>query len=222
MIYIFSQPLFLFGYIGISFQQESPGKVLAIMSVVYVFSFCYFHRPGAVFSVFHVKGIAGKVHTVEGHVYAHGLGEAAGAGGKEFFLCLVSSLFHEVQAFQWFQGADKDGAGLAFMAADEIEAGIHAVNEVYVGMATFAKDNSCPGCEAFEYMGPVVFVSLIGFPIGFTFYNTTGGDAFWRVSDDDGAYQFWAVVTASPRKSSLSHFISRLPACPYPGSWADP
>lgn len=78
MIYIFSQPLFLFGYIGISFQQESPGKVLAIMSVVYVFSFCYFHRPGAVFSVFHVKGIAGKVHTVEGHVYAHGLGEAAG------------------------------------------------------------------------------------------------------------------------------------------------
>lgn len=37
MISIFSQP-FLFGYIGISFQQESPGKVFAISGVVYVFS----------------------------------------------------------------------------------------------------------------------------------------------------------------------------------------
>ena len=190
MIYIFSQPLFLFGYIGISLQQESPGKVFSISGVVYVFSFGHFNGPGAVFSAFHVKGISGEIHTVEGHVDAHGLGETAGAGGKELFLSLVSSFFHEVQAFQGFQGTDKNGAGLAFMAADEIEAGIHAVNEVYVGMTPFAEDDSCPGCEAFEYMGPVVFVSLIDFPVGFTFYNTTGSDAFWRASNNDGAYQF--------------------------------
>ncbi len=93
MIYIFSQPLFLFGYIGISFQQESPGKVFAISGVVYVFPFCRFNGPGAVFSAFHVKGVAGEVHAVEGHIDAHGLGEAAGAGGKELFLSLVSSFF---------------------------------------------------------------------------------------------------------------------------------
>ena len=93
MIYIFSQSLFLFGYIGISLQQESPGKVFAISGVVYVFPFCRFNRPGAVFSAFHVKGVSGEIHTVKGHVYAHGLGEAAGAGGKELFLSLVSSFF---------------------------------------------------------------------------------------------------------------------------------
>ena len=210
MIYIFSQPLFLFGYIGTSLHQESPGKVFAISGIVYIFPFGHFNGPGAVFSAFHVKGVSGEIHTVKGHVYAHGLGEAAGAGGKEFFLCLVSSLFHEVQAFQGFQGTDKDGAGLAFMAADEIEAGIHAVNEVYVGMTPFAEDDSCPGCEAFEYMGPVVFVSLIDFPVGFAFYNTAGSDSFGRTSDDDGTYQFLGCSDSITKKvfSFPFHFTS--------------
>ena len=175
---IISSLLFSFRYIGAPFQEEAPGEVFAPDGVVYVFPFCNFQGPGAFFSCFHVEGISGKVHAVIGHVDAQGLGEAAGAAGEEFFFCLVPSFFHKVQSFQRFQGADEDGAGLAFVAADKVEAGVHAVDEVDVGMAAFSENDSGPGSEAFEYVGAVVFMALVCFAVGFAFHDAAGGDAF--------------------------------------------
>lgn len=93
---------------------------------------------------------------VQGSRNAEGLAEATRTGGQGRRLCtgLEPAVgCHGGQAFQWFESADQDAAGLALRLAGDIEAGMKAVDEIDVRMAGRPEEDLGARCAAGGGMG---------------------------------------------------------------------
>ena len=112
---------------------------------------------------------AGYVKIVFGQGDAHGLAEAAGAGAEELWVCggwEAPEAGHRFEAGYGLEGADEDAAGLAFGLAGEVEAVVHAVDEVDVGEAGRPEEDCVARGFADEAVGGGVGEAEVGFDFG--------------------------------------------------------
>ena len=109
----------------------------------------------------------GKVEAVvSGAGDGHGLAEASGAGGEQARTGIgrkVAAAGHGGESGDGFEGADEDAAGFAVRLAGDIEAVIHAIDEVNVGMAGRAEEDSIAGGFSGEGVGGRVVGAEVGF-----------------------------------------------------------
>ncbi len=112
---------------------------------------------------------AGDVDVVFGEGDAQGLAETAGAGAEELRLYgdgEAAEARHRFKACNGLEGADEDAAGLAFGLAGEVEAVVHAVDEVDVGESGRAEEDGVAGGLADEAVGGWVGEAEVGFDFG--------------------------------------------------------
>ena len=128
-----------------------------------------------------------------------GLAEFAWAAG-EFCAgdvgCELAVEGHFRQAEQGFERADEDGAGHAFRLAGDVDAVVHAVDEVDVGVAGFAEHDGVAGRDAAKAVGGRVGDGAVRAVVGFDFDDATGEPAVCGAPGEELAEQtrrdgFW-------------------------------
>lgn len=169
-------------------QGEAPGEIFAAGGVVDVFPFRDFDLAGC--AVFHPQGAGHEVRTVEGAVDGHGEAEAARAAGKERAPRFRPPLPDERQPFHRLARPEKDAARGAFGVAADVEAAVHAVDEINVRAAGLAEDHFRPRRASPERMGPVVGLPFKAAAVGFRLRNADRCTAFRRFPDEERADQF--------------------------------
>lgn len=141
-----------------------------------------FPRAGGVEDV---EGAAGEVLVVVRPGDSQGLGEFGGAGCE---VGAVAPFAHEVLAGEGLEGADEDAAGGAVGFSDDVEALVHAVDEIDVSVAGRAED----GLRSCGEAGGGMSREIVLAEVSFHFDDAAGGFAMneglaeERAGDFDG------------------------------------
>jgi len=109
---------------------------------------------------------AGYVEAVLGEGDCHGLAEAAGTGAEQLWVCggwEAAEARHGLEPFDGLEGADEHAAGLAGWLAGEVQAVVHAVDEIDVGEAGRTEEDGVAGGFADEGVGGWVVEAEVGF-----------------------------------------------------------
>ncbi len=112
---------------------------------------------------------AGYVEAVFGQGDTEGLAETAGSGAEEIWFGgggEAAEAGHGFEAGDGLEGADEDSSGLAVGLAGEVEAVVHAVDEVDVGEAGRAEEYRVARGLADEGVGGWVGEAEVGFDFG--------------------------------------------------------
>src|ERR1039458_6424714 len=88
---------------------------------------------------------------------------------------------HELEPSDWFEGANEDASRDAGWFADQVEALIHPIDEVHIGVARRPKDDLGARSNAARGVGGLVVCAQVGFG----FDDDAGGGAV----DEDFAEQ---------------------------------
>jgi len=92
---------------------------------------------------------------------------AAGEFGARGAGCELAVQGHFRLAEHGFEGADEDGAGQAFRLAGDVDAVVHAVDEVDIGVAGLAEHDGVAGRDAAEAVGCGVGDGAVRAVVGF-------------------------------------------------------
>jgi hypothetical protein len=80
---------------------------------------------------------------------------------------------HGGDSRDWLERANQNTTGLAWGLADEVEAFVHAVDEIDVGVAGFAEHDA----GAIGDAAPTMSSAVVDAQVGFHFYDPSGGFA---------------------------------------------
>lgn len=169
-------------------QGEAPREIFAAGGVVDVLPLRDFDAAGR--AVLHPQGPGHEVGAVEAPVDGHGEAEAARAAGEGGPFRPAAAALHEVPPFHGFARPEEDAARGAFFFADDIEAAVHAVDEINVCAAGLAEEHFRPRRASPERMGPVVGLPFKAAAVGFRLCNADRCTAFRRFPDEERADQF--------------------------------
>lgn len=133
----------LLRYIYIIFKHHAPREISSILRIVDTDAFGALHGEIPL-SLFDPETVSCEVFSIEGAVDPHRHRQAAGTSCEKPALRPFPSMLHEIHAGKRLDGADKDAAWYSFGLTDNIEAGIHAINEIHIGMTRLAKDHLRP------------------------------------------------------------------------------
>lgn len=119
--------------------------------------------------------VAEEVGSVVGFVEAEGAAEFSGSAAEG---CCggvwgVKALAHGVDADDGFEGADEAGLGFVEGAADGVDAPVHSVDKIDVGVAFGAEHGFGAGCAS---AAAGVGAEVVGAAVGFGFDDSSAGD----------------------------------------------
>ena len=100
------------------------------------------------------------------------LSEFSGAVGEVVIAVgFEAALPHDVEAFDWFEGADQHAAGSAVVFGDDVHAVVHAVREIDVSVTAGSEDDA----RAIGDAGGGVGGEIVTAEVGFGFDDDAGG-----------------------------------------------
>lgn len=117
------------------------------------------------------------------------LTETAGASGEELWFGVVgkaAEIGHGFEAVDWIEGSDEDSTGVAGKMRGDVEAVVHAVDEVDIDVSGWAEENCVAGSETAGCVGCRGDEAEVGFDFG-----DAGGEAIaLQVADEELAEEF--------------------------------
>jgi hypothetical protein len=112
------------------------------------------------------------------------LAETARASGEEFGFCVVgeaAEIGHGFKAVNWIESSDEDSACFAGTMRGDVEAVVHAVDEVDIYVSGWAEEYCVAGSKTVGRVGCRVDEAEVGFDFG-----DAGGEAFaLEIADEE-------------------------------------
>ena len=96
----------------------------------------------------------------------------------------LPALYHERSPFSRFNSPYEHGLALSFRTGDDIEAAVHAVNQVDITDAAGVEHRCCPLGKAMKSMGSVVGKAVVTAAISFGLDDEATAEALRRFMDE--------------------------------------
>ena len=112
---------------------------------------------------------------------------------------MTAGSLHSLQAVQGLQGAEKHAAGTTLPLAGNVQAVMHAVDEVDVGMPRRPEEDGVSCRFAGEGMGGSVGLAKVGFDLDNAAHpRLLGSGSHQQLSQQLAGYQVWGIEKKAP------------------------